>query len=304
MRRTQTEGNLALKGFDDIFSGGVDAAGGEQIVEMPLADLFPPEYHPFLVVDDEAMTRLAENIKQHGVREPGLARPCAEGAGTSCAGYELLCGNRRKRGCELAGISTMPVIIRELDDDSAVLAMVDSNLEQRESLLFSERAWAYRVKLEALNHRGSKSDTPGQLSVDVLCEQTGESKNQIYRLICLTELVPNLLDRVDTKKLAFTTAVELSNLSRKEQASVANAMDEYQIKPSLSQAVQLKKKSQAGELTPEVIRDLLSHEKKPHGQPKGVARFREYFPPDYSPEQMEAVMVELLTAWKEGAASK
>jgi ParB family chromosome partitioning protein len=287
----QTIGNLALAGYDDIFKSSAMNADGECVVELPIADLYPPEYHPFQVLDDESMTRLSENIRLYGVREPGLARLREDG------GYELLCGNRRKRACELAGILTMPVIVRELDDDSAAIAMVDSNLEQRESLLFSEKAWAYRVKLEALNHSGVKSD---MLSVDVLVAQTGESKNQIFRLVRLTELVPDLLDRVDVKKLAFTAAVELSYLSRTQQTAVADAMDEYEIKPSLSQAQQLKKQSQAGELTAEAIRELLSREKKTLVKPKNADRFREYFPPEYSEKQIEAVIIELLTAWKAG----
>ena len=161
-------GNLALTGFTDIFSSSTAKMDGERVVEMPLAQLYPPDFHPFQVNDDEEMTRLSENIRRYGVRVPGLARPREDG------GYELLCGNRRKRACELAGLASMPIIIRELDDDSAVIAIVDSNLEQREKLLFSEKAWAYRVKLEALNHSGIKGDA---LSVDLLAEQTGESKN-------------------------------------------------------------------------------------------------------------------------------
>jgi ParB family chromosome partitioning protein len=286
-----------LASYDEIFHIQEDTlSGGERIAEIPITDLYPPEYHPFLVLDDESMSRLTESVKQYGVREPGLARPRLDG------GYELLCGNRRKRACELAGIPTMPVIIREMDDDSAVIAMVDSNLEQRETLLFSEKAWAYRVKLEALNHRGVKSENPGQLSVEVLCEQTGDSKNQIFRIVRLTELVPDLLDKVDVKKLAFTVAVELSYLSRTEQAAVVNAMAEFEIRPSLSQAIQLKKMSQAGDLTTEAIRKLLSKEKKPSGKLKSEARFRDYFPPGYSPEQMEAIIVRLLSEWKAGVA--
>ncbi len=294
--KPQITGNLALAGFDDIFRSSTAGTGGETIIEIPIAELYPPEFHPFQILEDESMTRLTESVKQYGVREPGLARPRAEG------GYELLCGNRRKRACERGGITSMPVIVREMDDDSAVIAMVDSNLEQRESLLFSEKAWAYRVKLEALNHRGVKSENPGQLSVEILCGQTGESKNQIFRLVSLTELVPALLDRVDARKLAFTTSVELSHLSRTEQTMVADAMDEYQPRPPLSQAVRLKKASQAGELSAEAIRELLSQEKKPSGQPKGAAKYREYFPPGYSPEQMESVITELLMAWKAGVA--
>jgi ParB family chromosome partitioning protein len=288
--------SLALASYDEIFHSHADTLGGERVVEIPITDLYPPEYHPFQVLDDESMSRLTESVKQYGVREPGLVRPLSDG------GYELLCGNRRKRACELAGIPTMPVIIREMDDDSAVIAMVDSNLEQREILLFSEKAWAYRVKLEALNHRGVKSENPGQLSVEILCEQTGDSKNQIFRIVRLTELVPDLLDKVDVKKLAFTVAVELSYLSRTEQAAVVSAMAEFEIRPSLSQAIQLKKMSQAGDLTTEAIRKLLSKEKKPVGKPKSEMRFRQYFPPGYSPEQMEAIIVRLLSEWKAGVA--
>jgi ParB family chromosome partitioning protein len=194
----------------------------------------------------------------------------------------------------------MPVIIRELDDDYATIAMVDSNLEQREKLLYSERAWAYRIKLEALNHKGKKGD---MLSVDVLVEQTGISKNQIFRLVRLTELVIALLDKVDTGKLAFNPAVELSYLSQAEQTAVADAMDKYEIKPSLSQAQMLKKMKQSGELSVGVIDSILSEAKKPpkDGQ-GGTKQFRTFFPPDYSQKQMEAVIIELLTAWKAGAA--
>jgi len=187
-------------------------AHGERIIEISLEELHPPEFHPFHVNDDEAMERLTLNIKQYGVREPGLVRPRTDG------GYELLAGNRRKRACELAELPTMPVIIREMTDSDATIAMVDSNLEQREKLLYSEKAWAYKVKMEALNHNGVKAEMH---SVEVLVAQTGESKNQIFRLIRLTELVCTLLDKVDTKQLAFNPAVELSYLSQAEQTAVA-----------------------------------------------------------------------------------
>ena len=290
--------NLSLSGFDAIFQSTVATpvvlADGERIVEMPLAQLYPPDFHPFQVNDDEEMTRLSENIKRYGVRVPGLARPREDG------GYELLCGNRRKRACELAGLASMPIIIRELDDDSAVIAIVDSNLEQREKLLFSEKAWAYRVKLEALNHSGIKGDA---LSVDLLAEQTGESKNQIFRLIRLTYLVIALLDRVDAKKLAFNPAVELSYLSQKEQGAVATAMDKYDVKSSLSQAQRLKKMHYAGDSTAKAIDAILAEVKKPpRSEPVGAMRFREYFPPGYSQKQMDEVIVKLLTKWKERAA--
>ena len=294
MPKSDVLGNLALAKPGDIFKSTVTKLDGETIVEIFLAELRAPEFHPFQVNRDEAMNRLAENIKRYSVREPGLVRPRADG------GYELLCGNRRKMACEIAGIPVLPVIIRKLDDDSAVLSMIDSNLEQREKLLYSEKAWAYKMKMEALNHNGSKSDMH---SVEVLVEQTGESKNTIFRLIRLTELVIALLDRVDVNKLAFTVAVELSYLSQIEQTAVSSAMDKYEIKPSLSQAVRLKKLKQSGELTIDVIDAILAEAKKPpKSEPKGAMRFRKYFPPDYSQKQMEAVIIELLTNWKEGVA--
>jgi len=294
MRKNQTSGNLALAGYDDIFGSPATLLEGERIVDIPLTDLYPPEFHPFNVFDDEAMNRLVKSIKTYGVREPGLVRPREGG------GYELLCGNRRKRACELANIPVMPVIIRDLDDDSSAIAMVDSNLEQREKLLFSEKAWAYRVKLEALNHKGIKGDG---LSVDVLVEQTSESKNQIFRLVRLTELVPDLLDKVDAKKLAFNPAVELSYLSRSEQALVVDAMAKYEVKPSLSQAVRLKKMKQDGELTLDAIDKMLSEIKKPpKSEAPGASWYRKYFPSDYSPKQMESVIINLLSEWKERVA--
>jgi ParB family chromosome partitioning protein len=282
-------GNISLKSGDSIFKKTEFQSSGEQIMEISLTELHPPEFHPFSVVDDDSMTRLVESIKKYGVREPGIARPRAD------SGYELLCGNRRKRACELAGLTVMPVIIRELDNDNAAITMVDSNLEQRESLLLSEKAWAYRVKLEALNHQGVKGEG---LSVDVLVEQTGESKNQIFRLVRLTELVPALLDMVDSKKLAFNPAVELSYLSRKEQALIVDAMAKYEVKPSLSQAVRLKKMNQGGELTDEVIDEILSEIKKPPKE-KEPNIYSDYFPADYSKKQMNDIIIKLLIEWNE-----
>jgi len=294
-RKPQTSGNLALAGFDDIFKSSITPINGETIVDMPIIELHPPEFHPFHVFDDPSMFRLVKNIEQNGVREPGLARPREAG------GYELLCGNRRKRACELATIPTMPVIIRDLDDISAALAMVDSNLEQREKLLYSEKAWAYRIKMEALNHNGVKGD---MLSVEVLVEQTGESKNQIFRLVRLTELVIALLDKVDSRQLAFNPAVELSYLSQVEQTAVASAMDEHEVKPSLSQAVRLKKMKQDGLLTIDAISKMLAETKKPpKGEPTISKRFQKYFPSGYSQRQMDAVIIELLTGWKANAAT-
>jgi len=290
--RKQTNGNLALAGYSEIFNLGSD---GEQITEVPVGQLHPPEFNPFQLNNDAAMQRLVKSIIQNGVREPGLARKRLAG------GYELLCGNRRKTACELAGIQTLPVIIRQLDDDSATLAMVDSNLEQRENLLYSEKAWAYRIKMETLNHSGVKGD---MLSVDVLVEQTGISKNQIFRLVRLTELIVTLLDKVDAKQLAFNPAVELSYLTQVEQSAVAMAMEKHSIKPSLSQAVRLKKMNKAGKLTLEMIDDILSETKKPSkGEPTSSMRFRKFFPPDYSQKQIETIIIELLKDWKARAAT-
>jgi len=290
MSRNKTYGNLALVGYDDIFRSSSTPISGESIVEVPLTELHPPEFHPFHVLDDANMTRLSLNIKKYGVREPGLARPRIDG------GYELLCGNRRKRGCELAGLHAMPVVIRDMDDDSAALAMIDSNLEHREELLYSEKAWAYKIKMEALNHNGIKGD---MLSVDVLVEQTGESKNQIFRLVRLTELIVTLLDKVDAKQLAFNPAVELSYLTQVEQSAVAVAMDKYGIKPSLSQAVRFKKMKKSGTLTIDAIdRTLAEAKKPPKDKPSGSLRFRKYFPPDYNQKQIDAIIIKLLTDWK------
>jgi ParB family chromosome partitioning protein len=255
-RKPITVGSLALAGYDDIFNAGRVNNGSETVEEIPLAELFPPEFHPFQVNDDEAMTRLTESVKQYGVREPGIVRPRAEG------GYELLCGNRRKRACERAEMATMPVIIRELSDDLAVLVMIDSNLEQQENILLSEKAWAYKMMMDALNHNGVKGE---QHSYEIMMERTGESKNQIFRVIRLTDLIVTLTDKVDVRQLAF-----------------------------YSQAVRLKKLKQSGKLTLEMIDEILSEAKKPpKGEPTGSARFRKYFPPEYSKKQIEDAIIEL-----------
>jgi len=290
MPRKQTIGALALAGYEDIFNVGTGKADGERVELIPLADLHPPEFHPFQVNDDDAMTHFAENIKLNGVLEPGLARSRADG------GFELLCGNRRKRACEIVGIPTLPVIVRDLDDDSAAIAMVDSNLQQREKIMLSEKAWAYRVKLEALNHRGVKGDIN---SVDILVEQTGESRNQVFRLIRLTELIAALIDKVDAKQLAFNPAVELSYLTLVEQTAVAAAMEKYDVKPSLSQAQRLKKLEQERKLTTAMIDRILSEEKKPPKEKSGSAvRYRKYFPPEYTQKQIDGVITKLLADWK------
>jgi len=217
----KTKGNLALL-----------ERGEERIVEMPLDSLNPPDFHPFNVVDNVSMCRLSQSILQYGVREPGIARPLAEG------GYELLCGNRRKCACELAGIVSMPVIIRELDDANAALVMVDSNLDRRDKILYSEKAWTYKVMMDVLNHNGVRGE---RHSYEIMVERTGESKNQIFRVIRLTEFIVTLADMVDANQLAFTPAVEFSYLSIKEQTAVVSAMARLEAKPSLSQAQCMKK---------------------------------------------------------------
>ena len=308
-----------LSGYKELFKSTIKKADGETVVAIPLEELHPPDFHPFQVNNDSSMERLMNSIQKYGIREPGLARPRPEG------GYELISGNRRKLACELAGIPTLPVIIRNMDDDNAAIAMVDANLEQRDTILPSERAWAYKVKMEALNHSGKKGD---KHSHEILMEQTGESKSQLFRLIRLTELVISLLDKVDTKKLAITPAAELSYLTQTEQAAVADAMDKYEIKPSLSQAQRLKKLNQAGELTVNVIDEILSENKKPDKDPldgneggdscdmsenedieaspsqvenryeAGINQFRGYFPNHYSTQQMCEVITNLLTTWQ------
>jgi ParB family chromosome partitioning protein len=279
---------MKLTDFDSIFQENRNADSGECVVMMDLEKLYPPEFHPFQVLDDAAMERLVKSIKRYGVREPGLVREREGG------GYELVSGNRRKRACELAGLAVMPVIIRDMSDDDAAIAMVDANLEQREQLLPSEKAWAYRVKLEALNHSGRKGEG---LSVEILVEQTGESKNQIFRLVRLTELVPELMDKVDAKQLAFNPAVELSYLKRTEQIIVYRAMEKFAIKPSLSQSQKLKQISQEGDLDEITVEGILKTEKKPVGKEVKLKGIQEFFPSDYSQRQMEAVIRGLLKNW-------
>jgi len=289
-RRQRTDGNLALAGYDEIFNVNKKIADGECIVQIPLSDLFPPEVHPFQVNDDLAMRRLAKSVKEYGVREPGIARPRNDG------GYELLCGNRRKKACEIANLSTMPVIIREMDDHSAIILMVDSNLEQREKLLPSEQAHAYRMMMDALNHNGVKGES---LTHEIMEERTGIKKSQLFRIIRLTELIAPLIDKVDANKLAFNPAVELSYLSVKEQNMVLEAMERHEVKPSLSQAVKLKKLCKDGKLAEALIDKMLSEEKKPaEKETTGNMSYREYFPKGYTQKQMDEVIISLLKSWK------
>ena len=296
MPKNKVAGNLALAGYDDIFSVA-SPQKGECVQVLPLSELNRPDPHPFAVRDDEVMTKLVESVLEYGVREPGLARPDPDG------GYELLCGNRRKRACELAGLTEMPVIVRNLSDEQAVLAMVDSNLQQRETILPSEKAWAYRCRMEALNHNGVKG---AQNSGNAIAEQAGESAAQIFRYIRLTELIEVLLDMVDARQLALTPAVELSHLTYEQQSVVVDCMTKYEVKPSLSQSVRMKKLHQAGNLTFQMIDEILSEvkgrsEREPKAE-KGLGQFKRFFPPEYSPKQIEAVIVGLLTDWKARSA--
>ena len=298
MPRSKIEGNLALTGYNDIFKTTTvlfKNASIESVVDMPLENLYPPEFHPFQVIDDESMSQLAISIRQYGVCEPGLARPRPDG------GYELLCGNRRKRACEKVGITSMPIIIRELDDDDAIILMCDSNLQQREKLLLSEKAWAYKIKMDALNHKGIKGD---KISSEIIAEQSGDSRSQIFRLIRLTELIVGLLDKVDSGKIAFNPAVEISYLSLKEQSEVVSVIESNDIKPSLSQAVKLKKLKQDGKLTTEQIHSVLTGEKpRPTSSEKVTNPYSKFFPSTYSQKQIDDVIIELLTEWKARSAA-
>lgn len=293
--------NIVLKSVDDIFQTEENRADAqrERVQEIPLDQLKPFKNHPFKVRDDQRMLDTVDSIREYGVLVPAIARPDPEG------GYELISGHRRKRGCEMAGLQTMPVIIRDLDDDAAVLVMVDSNI-QREELLPSERAFAYKMKLEALKHQGARSDlTSSQLGTklradELLAQQAGESRNQVQRFIRLTELIPELLDMVDERKLAFNPAVEVSYLKRDEQRMLLEAMDAEQTTPSLSQAQRLKKFSQEGRLTEEAMSAIMSEEKK-SDMDKVTFRsdtLRRYFPKSYTPKQMEQTIIKLLDVWQ------
>ena len=278
-------------------TGGKTAADGE-LITLALAELYPFRRHPYKVCDDDAMRDMAESVKQYGVLSPAIARPLPDG------GYELVSGHRRKRACELAGLETMPVIVRELDDDAAAILVVDSNL-QREGLLPSERAFAYKLKLEALRHQGERTDLTSRQVVgkleaaDIIGEGTGESGRQVQRYIRLTELISPLLDMVDEHKIAFNPAYELSFLKQDEQRLLLDAMDSEQATPSLSQAQRLKQFSQRGELTAEVMRAIMSEEKKEaeHITIKGDT-LRKYFPASYTPKRMEETIIKLLEQWQ------
>lgn len=293
--------NIVLKSVDDIFQTEENRADAqrERVQEIPLDQLKPFRNHPFKVRDDQRMLDTVDSIREYGVLVPAIARPDPEG------GYELISGHRRKRGCEMAGLQTMPVIIRDLDDDAAVLVMVDSNI-QREELLPSERAFAYKMKLEALKHQGARSDLTsrqvvGKLEMaDVVGQNAGESGRQVQRYIRLTELISELLNMVDERKLAFNPAVEVSYLKRDEQRMLLEAMDAEQTTPSLSQAQRLKKFSQEGRLTEEAMSAIMSEEKK-SDMDKVTLRsdtLRRYFPKSYTPKQMEQTIIRLLDVWQ------
>ena len=292
--------NIVLKSVDDIFQTEENRADAqrERVQEIPLDQLKPFRNHPFKVRDDQRMLDTVDSIREYGVLVPAIARPDPEG------GYELISGHRRKRGCEMAGLQTMPVIIRDLDDDAAVLVMVDSNI-QREELLPSERAFAYKMKLEALKHQGARSDLTSmqvaqKLSVQKVGDDAGVSKDQVQRFIRLTELISELLEMVDERKLAFNPAVEVSYLKRDEQRMLLEAMDAEQTTPSLSQAQRLKKFSQEGRLTEEAMSAIMSEEKK-SDMDKVTLRsdtLRRYFPKSYTPKQMEQTIIKLLDVWQ------
>ena len=271
----------------------------ERVQEIPLSELHPFKNHPFRVVDDEAMQRTVESVAQFGVLAPALARPRSEG------GYELVAGHRRMRASELAGLETMPVIIRQMDDDTATIAMVDSNL-QRETLLPSERAFAYKMKMEAMARRAGRPskensgqvgrDFQGKESREIIAEQTGESARQVQRFINLTNLIPELLDMVDRKEIAFNPAVELSFLKKEEQKGFLEAMDYGQSTPSLSQAQRIKKLSQAGMCTQEAMNTIMNEEKKSELDTITLKNdvLRKYFPRSYTPKQMQDTIIRLL----------
>ena len=279
-----------------------DAAAKEQRTEMPLSDLHPFEGHPFKVLDDELMEQTVESIKQIGVVSPLIVRPDPEG------GYEILSGHRRLHAAQLAGLETVPVIVKEMDDDAAIIFMVDSNL-QRENILPSERAFSYKMKLEAMNHQGQRVDPTcsqlgnkldGKKSSEVMADELGTSKNQIFRYIRLTNLIPEILDMVDEKKIAFNPAVELSYLKPSEQKEFLEAMDYAQASPSLSQAQRLKKLSQEGGCTLDVMCEVMNEIKKDELDHVTIKNevLRKYFPKSYTPKQMQDTIIRLLEKWQ------
>ena len=295
-------GNLALKGLDDLFSTEENrqVEQREQVQQIPIDALHSFTNHPFKVLDDEAMTRTVESIAQYGVLAPLIARPRPDGDG-----YEIISGHRRQYAAKLAGLDTLPVIVRQMSDDAAVILMVDSNL-QREHILPSERAFAYKMKLEALKNQGARSDLTSRQVVgkleaaDEVGKATDESGRQVQRFIRLTNLVPELLDMVDEKKISFNPAVELSYLDEKQQQDFLEAMDASQNAPSLSQAIRIKKLAQQGEFDYDAVYDIMNEEKKSELDTVTIKNetLRKYFPRNYTPRQMESIIIKLLDQWQ------
>ena len=294
--------NVSLKGADDIFSTeeSRQEQQREQVQQIPIGELFPFKNHPFKVLDDESMQRTVESVEQYGVLSPLIARPRPEG------GYEIISGHRRQHAAQLAGLDALPVIVRNMDDDAAVLLMVDSNL-QRENILPSERAFAYKMKLEAIKNQGARSDlTSGQivqkskLSIERVAEDAGEGYKTVQRFIRLTNLVPELLDMVDEKKIAFNPAVELSYLDEAQQRDFLEAMNDTQNAPSLSQAQRLKKLAQEGHFSYDVAFAVMGEEKKDELDKVVIKNdtLRKYFPRNYTPRQMESIIIKLLDQWQ------
>ena len=292
--------NVSLKGADDIFSTeeSRQEQQREQVQQIPIGELFPFKNHPFKVLDDESMQRTVESVEQYGVLSPLIARPRPEG------GYEIISGHRRQHAAQLAGLDTLPVIVRQMDDDAAVLLMVDSNL-QRENILPSERAFAYKMKLEALKNQGARSDLTSvqvapKLSTEKIGEEVGMSKDNVKRYIRLTNLVPELLDMVDEKKIAFNPAVELSYLDTNQQRDFLEAMNDTQNAPSLSQAQRLKKLAQEGHFSYDVAFAVMGEEKKDELDKVVIKNdtLRKYFPRSYTPKQMEDTIIKLLEQWQ------
>ena len=293
--------NVSLKGADDIFSTeeSRQEQQREQVQQIPIGELFPFKNHPFKVLDDESMQRTVESVEQYGVLSPLIARPRPEG------GYEIISGHRRQHAAQLAGLETLPVIVRNMDDDAAVLLMVDSNL-QRENILPSERAFAYKMKLEALKNQGARSDlTSRQVgeklwSVSQVSTDANESERQVHRFIRLTNLVPELLDMVDEKKIAFNPAVELSYLDESQQRDFLEAIEDTQNAPSLSQAQRLKKLAQEGQFSYDVAFAVMGEEKKDELDKVVIKNdtLRKYFPRSFTPKQMEDTIIKLLDQWQ------
>ena len=296
--------NVSLKGADDIFSTeeSRQEQQREQVQQIPIGELFPFKNHPFKVLDDESMQHTVESVEQYGVLSPLIARPRPEG------GYEIISGHRRQHAAQLAGLDTLPVIVRQMDDDAAVLLMVDSNL-QRENILPSERAFAYKMKLEALKNQGARSDlTCGQFghklngakARDIVADESGDNARNVQRFIRLTNLIPELLEMVDEKKIAFNPAVELSYLDESQQREFLEAMNDTQNAPSLSQAQRLKKLAQEGHFSYDVAFAVMGEEKKDELDKVVIKNdtLRKYFPRSYTPKQMEDTIIKLLDQWQ------